>query len=84
MLDRIKSWFAYSRTILAARIYALVGGLVTFHDMALPYVTGADLTPITAKVPPVAWLGLMIGTGILFEWLRRITTEPLSAKGPSA
>lgn len=78
MWFKIKAWFSHSRTIFAARLYALAGVLVTTHDIALPYFTGTDLSPITAHVPNWIWPLLVIGTGMLFEWLRRITTQSLA------
>lgn len=80
MLDRIKSWFAHSRTIFAARMVTLAGGLTAFHDAAMPYVTGADFTPISAKLPAWALPLILVGAGMLFDWLRHITTESLADK----
>lgn len=77
MWFRIKALFAHSRTILVARLYALAGFLVMTHDIVLPFITGADLTPITEKVPNWVWPLVAIGSGLLFEWLRRITTQSL-------
>jgi len=82
MIAKVKAFFAYSKTVLVARLYALAGILVALHDMALPYVSTADLTPITAKLPNWFWPVLIITTGVIFEWLRRVTTQPLSEKGP--
>lgn len=78
MWPKIKAFFAHSKTIFAARMYVLLGGLVALHDLAGPYVATADLTPITARLPAWAWPLISIGTGTLFELLRRITTQPIA------
>ena len=54
MWFKLKALFAHSRTILAARLYAVAGALVALHDIALPFITGTDLTPIASRVP--SWL----------------------------
>lgn len=84
MLDRAKAFFRRSWTILAARLYIFAGLLVG----AAPYATGLDWTPILRRalfmVPddlmPIA-IGAIIGlTGLLFEFLRTITTASLEDK----
>lgn len=84
MITQIKTWFAHSRTILAARMVTLAGGIVSFHDVALPYIVGTDISPLTSKLPQWALPMLIIGLGLLFEWLRRITTQSLAEKVPPA
>src|ERR1700760_463271 len=64
------------RTKLSARLLAIAGILVGFHDELLPFVTGQDWTSLTAKLP--AWsipLGLVL-IAWLFEKLRRVTENP--------
>src|ERR1700692_2032720 len=75
---RVKALFAHSKTILAARLYGVAGTLVAVHDIALPYVASTDVTPLTSRVPQWAWPLVVIGTGVLFEYLRHITTQSLS------
>lgn len=86
---RIKAFFAHSRTILAARLVQLAGGVIALYDGLLPLFGGQDWTPITARLlaaipadlrPLVIGLGLA-ALGALFEWLRRVTRLPLDQKG---
>lgn len=81
-MQRIKAFFAYSKTILVARLYALAGILVALHDLAAPYVASTDLTPLTARLPSWAWPVIFVSTGVAFEWLRRVTSESLDDKRP--
>ena len=64
------------RAKLSARLLAIAGIVVGFHDELLPFVTGQDWTSLTAKLPPWAIpLGLVL-IGWLFEKLRKITENP--------
>lgn len=74
---KLKGW----KTILVARLYLLAGALVALHDLALPHLDGLDWAPLIAKLPPWLWPLLVLGTGMLFETLRRITTGPVGHKG---
>ena len=64
------------RTKLMARLPAIAGILVGFHDELLPFVTGQDWTSLISKLP--AWsipLGMVL-IGWLFDRLRKITENP--------
>jgi hypothetical protein len=64
------------RTKLAARLVAIAGILVGLYDQVLPFVTGQDWTPLTAKLP--AWslpLG-MVAIAYVFHKLREVTENP--------
>ena len=64
------------RTKLTARLLAIVGVIVGFHDELLPFVTGQDWTSLISKLP--AWsipLGMVL-IGWLFDRLRKITENP--------
>jgi hypothetical protein len=64
------------RTELTARLLAIAGILVGFHDEPLPLVSGQDWTSLTAKLP--TWsipLGMVL-IGWLFDRLRKITENP--------
>lgn len=75
-----------SRAILASRLYWVGGLVLAFHDGLAG--TGFDWTPFVDQVSqliPTQYRSLavaivMVGTGILFEWLRRKTTQPLANK----
>lgn len=75
-----------SRTILASRLYWVGGALLAFHD-GLGTI-GFDWQPYVNQIAaliPEQWRGLaiavaMVGTGLLFEWLRKKTTQPLANK----
>ncbi len=74
---KVKAFFSHSRTVLVARLYGAAGILVAAHDYLLPFITGQDWTPITAKIP--AWVLPVAGlvTNAVFEWLRHLTTQSL-------
>ncbi len=84
MLEKVKAFFRRSWTILVARFYVLVGLLVGIVPMA----SGLDWSPFIRRVlymvpedlMPIA-VGAVIGlTGLLFEYLRTITTASLADK----
>jgi len=85
-MKKIKAFFAYSRTILAARLYTFLGALVALQGVILPWLMGQDWTPVFnylfARIPegmrPLAIGAAIAATGELFAWLRKITTAPLS------
>ena len=63
-------------TKLTARLLAIAGVVVGFHDELLPFVTGQDWTSLISKLP--AWsipLGMVL-IGWLFDRLRKITENP--------
>ena len=64
------------RTKLTARLLAIAGILVGFHDELLPFVTGQDWSSLISKLP--AWsipLGMVL-IAWLFDRLRKITENP--------
>jgi hypothetical protein len=69
---RITGW----KTKITARLTMIAGILVGLYDQVLPYITGQDWTPLTAKVPAWALPVGMVAAGIVFDWLRRITANP--------
>jgi hypothetical protein len=81
----LKLWSA-SRTILFARLYWVGGLVIGAHDLIAQ--AGADWTPLVneaaAFIPeryrPLALAAFLFGTGVLYEWLRRITTTPVAEK----
>lgn len=84
--DRIEAFerllWSRSRTVLVARLY-WVPGLI---DLVTSWAF--DWTPLVARAfegVPDDLRGLVISaalavTGALFEWLRRVTSEPVTAK----
>ena len=71
--DKVQAKLTGFRTKLSARLLAIGGILVGFHDEVLPLVSGQDWTSLTAKLP--AWsipLGLVL-IAWLFDRLRKIT-----------
>lgn len=71
-----------SRTVLSARLYWVAGTLIGLHDFVVPIILSSGLD-WQSFVPPEYqrfYPLVMIGTGLLFEWLRRVTGEPLSEK----
>ena len=74
--EKLQAKLTGFRTKLSARLLAIAGILVGFHDELLPFITGQDWTSLTAKLPAWAFpLGLVM-IGWLFEKLRRITENP--------
>jgi hypothetical protein len=76
-----KLW-ARSRTILSARLYWIAGALIGLHDFAAPFLLSGGVE-WQSFVPPEYqrfYPLVMVGTGLLFEWLRRVTSEPLDNK----
>ena len=74
--EKLQAKLTGFRTKLSARLLAIAGILVGFHDELLPFITGQDWTSLSAKLP--AWaipLGLVM-IGWLFEKLRRLTENP--------
>ena len=90
MIAKLKAFFAYSRTILAGRLYTLAGLLVAIQGALLPWAMGQDWTPVFtylfAHVPdqlrPLAIGAAIAATGELFVWLRKITVAPLPTVAP--
>ncbi len=86
MIDRTKAFFRRSRTIFVARLYVLVGVLVT----AEPWVAGQDWTPLMTRIygnvppdlRPLAIGATVAATGAVFEYMRRITRNPLPTEPP--
>jgi hypothetical protein len=76
-----KLW-ARSRTILSARLYWIAGALIGLHDFVAPMLLSSGLD-WQSFVPPEYqrfYPLVLIGTGLLFEWLRRLTSAPLHEK----
>ena len=74
--DKVQAKITGWRTRIAARLTIILGVLVGFYDQALPFITGQDWTPVTAKIPAWALPIGMAGIGLLFAWLRKITDNP--------
>lgn len=74
--DKVRAKLVGWRTRIAARLTMLAGLFVGLYDQALPIITGQDWTPLTAKVPAWALPVGMVGVGLLFAWLRKITDNP--------
>ena len=87
-MDKIKAFFAYSRTIFAARLYTLLGAFVALQGAILPWAAGQDWTPVYEYIfywIPPAMRPLVIGfivtaTGELFVYMRKITDKSLEEK----
>jgi hypothetical protein len=74
--EKVQAKLTGFRTKLPARLLAIAGVVVGFHDEILPFITGQDWTSLTSNLP--AWsipVGLVL-IGWLFEKLRKITDNP--------
>lgn len=76
LVDKARAKLVGWRTRIAARLTVILGFFVGFYDQALPFITGQDWTPLTAKVPAWALPVGMVGIGLLFAWLRKLTDNP--------
>ncbi len=75
-VDKARAKLVGWRTRIAARLTVIMGLFVGLYDQALPYITGQDWTPLTAKIPAWALPVGMVGVGLLFAWLRKISDNP--------
>lgn len=75
-VDKARAKLVGWRTRIAARLTVIIGFFVGFYDQALPFITGQDWTPLTAKVPAWALPVGMVGMGLMFAWLRKISDNP--------
>lgn len=64
------------KTKIAARLLGISGILVGLYDSALPYLTGQDWTPVTAKIPSWTLPVGMFALAWLFSYLRKATENP--------
>jgi hypothetical protein len=74
--DKVQAKLTGFRTKMSARLLAIAGILVGFHDEILPLVSGQDWTSLTAKLPPWSLPLGMVLLAWLFEKLRKITDNP--------
>jgi hypothetical protein len=75
-IDKARAKLVGWRTRIAARLTVILGLVVGLYDQALPFITGQDWSPITAKIPSWVLPVGMVGVGLLFAWLRKITDNP--------
>lgn len=64
------------RTKIATWALMIPSGLVGLYDTIAPMAAGIDWTPVTAKVPAVAWPFILLAIGAIFHYLRKITEGP--------
>lgn len=88
--DRIEpieaALWAKSRTVLLARLAWVPSALLLLHDTVAAWAI--DATPILSRVfyavpddvRPLAITAAVGAYGFVVEWLRRVTSEPLSEK----
>lgn len=69
------------RTIAAAKLTALVSMLLPLYDVVQSMAGGIDWTPVTSKIPAVVWPFITLGLGLMFLWLRKITSAPPPTPG---
>lgn len=75
-LDKARAKIVGWRTRIVARLVMIGGFFVGFYDQALPFITGQNWTPLTDKVPAWALPVGMVGVGLVFAWLRKISDNP--------
>ncbi|MDA9521961.1 hypothetical protein XI06_17015 [Bradyrhizobium sp. CCBAU 11434] len=69
---RVTGW----KTKIFARLVAIAGLMVGLYDQVLPYVSGQDWTPLTAKLPAWALPVGMVLASLIVDWLRKATENP--------
>jgi hypothetical protein len=74
--DKLQAKVTGWRTKIATRLVMISGVIVGLYDSALPVISGQDWTPLTAKLPAWSLPVGMVGLGLLFAWLRKITENP--------
>jgi hypothetical protein len=74
--DQLQAKITGWRTRIASRLVVIAGMLVGIYDQALPLISGQDWTPVTSKLPQWALPVGLVGAGLVFEWLRKITENP--------
>jgi len=73
--EKLKGW----KTMIAAALWGAAGFIVEFHDQAIVWIGGAGVDWKT--LIPAHWLPyIMIGSAVLFGYLRWITTGPVGSK----
>lgn len=76
IVDKIRAKLTGFRTLIASWLTVISGVVVALYDQALPLISGQDWTPLTAKLPGWVLPVGMVGIGLLFAWLRKITENP--------
>lgn len=74
--DKIQAKITGWRTRIAARLVMIGGMTVGLYDNALPLIGGQDWAPLKEKIPAWVLPVGMVGVGLLFAWLRKITDNP--------
>ena len=69
---KITGW----KTYIAAWLTTIAGIVIGLYDQILPLAAGMDWTPITSKLPGWALPVGMVGLGLVFAWLRKVTDNP--------
>jgi hypothetical protein len=74
--DKARAKIVGWRTRIASRLTILAGSFVWLYDQALPFITGQDWTPLTAKIPAWSFPIGLAALGLLFAYLRKISDNP--------
>jgi hypothetical protein len=69
---KITGW----KTYIVAWLTTIAGLVIGLYDQILPLAAGMDWTPITSKLPGWALPVGMVGLGLVFAWLRKVTDNP--------
>ena len=77
MLQKLRGW----KTIIWSRFLVVLG---VIGGVIVPIIEAIDSSLVGALIPP-KWQPftplILVAIGIVNEWLRRITTGPVGAKG---
>lgn len=75
-LQKARAKLAGFKTLIASWLTVISGVVVALYDQALPLISGQDWTPLTAKLPGWVLPVGMVGVGLLFAYLRKVTENP--------
>lgn len=80
VFGKVRELFDGLKIKLLARLLWVPGIIVAGYDYALPYITGLDITPITAVLP--GWMASALPIAapilvpILIDWCRTYSSSP--------
>lgn len=73
---KVQAYITGRKTVMISRLVTIAGVLVGLYDQILPFISSQDWAPITAKLPGWVLPVVMMTTGIVFEYLRKVTENP--------
>lgn len=77
-------WEALSgfRQMIVAWFLIIASAMVGIYDFVTPFVAGQNWAPVVQLLPSWAWPFIWLAIGVLFAYLRKITTTPPASAAP--